>query len=165
MKECFYWCALGFVVSATVALAINVTTCLAEMVLAPFNRQEVAEVETIHPPKAPAPQTYAHTVSTYQARNTITDEIKENFGHEWKLALSIAKAESGLNPRAVNYNRNGTKDLGVFQINDCHYFSDADRLDWRKNIRLAKWIRDTYGWKAWVAYNKGSYRQYYREEI
>ncbi|HAV40235.1 MAG: lytic transglycosylase domain-containing protein [Aquificota bacterium] len=33
------------------------------------------------------------------------------------LLIAIAKSESGFNPRAINTNKNGTKDYGIMQIN------------------------------------------------
>ena len=115
------------------------------------------------PPKPPQAPVYAEKSKPENKRvpkNSIEEEIKNVFGYEWLLAVAVAKAESGLNPRAVNQNRNGTKDIGVFQINDCHYFTESERFDWRQNIRLAKQVKDTYGWRAWVAYKNGSYRQF-----
>ena len=35
-----------------------------------------------------------------------------------ELALRVAKCESNLNPKAININSTGTKDRGLFQIND-----------------------------------------------
>lgn len=96
----------------------------------------------------------------YSSNNSIEEEIAEVFGAEHKIAMAIAKAESGLNPRAINRNRDGSKDLGIFQINDRHGWSDEDRLDWKTNIRIAKELRDRRGWTEWVAYNNGSYRNY-----
>lgn len=34
------------------------------------------------------------------------------------LAVRVAKCESGLNPKAINTNTDGSKDRGIFQIND-----------------------------------------------
>ncbi len=34
------------------------------------------------------------------------------------LLYSIALVESGMNPNALNVNRNGTRDIGMFQINE-----------------------------------------------
>lgn len=114
------------------------------------------------PPKAPlAPEApEPEPAQPLTGRNHIENEIIRVFGNESRLAIAVAKAESGLNPRAVNQNRNGTKDIGVFQINDCHYFTESERFDWRQNIWLAKQVKDTYGWRAWVAYKNGSYRQF-----
>jgi len=33
------------------------------------------------------------------------------------ILKAIAEVESGMNPKAINHNRNGTKDLGIMQIN------------------------------------------------
>ncbi|MFN7064850.1 MAG: lytic transglycosylase domain-containing protein [Aquificaceae bacterium] len=33
------------------------------------------------------------------------------------MLIAIAKTESGFNPRAVNINKNGTRDYGIMQIN------------------------------------------------
>ncbi len=41
----------------------------------------------------------------------------KRYGVDPVLLISIAKVESGFNPRAVNVNRNGTRDYGIMQIN------------------------------------------------
>ncbi len=91
---------------------------------------------------------------------SIEEEIAHIFGEERILALAIAKAESGLNPEAINRNKDGSKDIGIFQINDCHGWSEKERLDWRKNISMAKELRDRRGWGEWVVYNNGTYRNF-----
>ena len=96
----------------------------------------------------------------YSSNNSIETEIAEVFGAEHKIAMAIAKAESGLNPGAVNRNRDGSRDIGIFQINDRHGWSDEDRLDWKTNIRIAKELRDSRGWNEWSVYNNGNYRNY-----
>jgi len=92
--------------------------------------------------------------------SNIETEIADVFGAESRIALAVAKAESGLNPRAINRNTNGSKDVGIFQINDRHGWSDEELLDWKNNIRIAKELRDRRGWSEWVVYSNGSYINY-----
>lgn len=76
------------------------------------------------------------------------------------------RAESGCNPRADNsgMNTNGTNDKGLFQINSIHVtsglISDRGRFDPEANVRAAHAIYKGSGWRAWVAYNNGSYLRY-----
>lgn len=82
-------------------------------------------------------------------------DVGEELGFDNKqilIAIRIAKAESGLRPDAIGKNRNGTYDMGVFQINDVHSkrISRADRLNFEKNIRFAFQLRKEQGnWNAW----------------
>ena len=99
-------------------------------------------------------------LSDYSSNTSIETEIAEVFGAEHKIAMAIAKAESGLNPGAVNRNKNGSRDIGIFQINDQHGWSEAERLDWKTNIRIAKELRDRRGWNEWAVYKNGTYRNY-----
>jgi len=48
-----------------------------------------------------------------------------------KLALAVAEAESGFNPAAVNTNTDGTRDRGLYQINEKWHpeVSDAQAFD------------------------------------
>jgi soluble lytic murein transglycosylase-like protein len=39
---------------------------------------------------------------------------------------AIAKVESGMNPHAVGWNHDGTRDVGLMQINSSH-FSELER--------------------------------------
>ena len=137
---------------------------LAEVTKIPAEVQEVA-------PEPPPEEVY----DGENEENLDTEEIKEDqptyssnieteiadvFGTECRIALAVAKAESGLNPKAINRNGDGSKDVGIFQINDKHGWSDEERLDWKTNIRLAKELRDSRGWSEWAVYNNGSYRNY-----
>lgn len=54
-------------------------------------------------------------------RETVEDIIKrvaKEEGVNVTKAVRVAKCESGLDPKAVNVNKNGSKDRGVFQWND-----------------------------------------------
>lgn len=96
----------------------------------------------------------------YSSNNSIETEIADVFGAEHKIAIAIAKAESGLNPRAINRNKDGSKDIGIFQINDRHGWSDEERFNWKTNIRIAKELYDSRGWNDWTVYNNGTYRNF-----
>ena len=57
-------------------------------------------------------------------------------GISWQTYLSmfpelkeIVKVESNFNPDAVHVNKNGTRDCGLFQINDVHGISCYKRKD------------------------------------
>jgi len=85
------------------------------------------------------------------------------------LLYAIAKVESGLNPHAINRNKNGTIDRGIMQINSSwdrylmRYGIDPRHV-WEPcyNIHLGAMVlrhcMDRYGnsWKAVDCYNKGT---------
>ncbi|MBF0201889.1 MAG: transglycosylase SLT domain-containing protein [Desulfamplus sp.] len=80
------------------------------------------------------------------------------------LAFALAWRESGFNPRAVNKNRNGSVDRGIFQLNDSYRqeWSEDSFYDAAKNVKegvlhLKQCLEDT-GWdiaRALGAYNAG----------
>lgn len=70
-----------------------------------------------------------------------------------KEMLSIAKAESRLNPKAHNKNNNGSIDTGIFQINSIHGYDEKWLQDPKNNIEAAKEILKKQGKTAWVTYN------------
>jgi soluble lytic murein transglycosylase-like protein len=81
------------------------------------------------------------------------------------LLKAIARVESGLNPSALNRNRNGSYDYGLMQINSRWYETLGD--DWRHlsdpcyNVLVGAWILrqciDRYGytWDAVACYHTG----------
>lgn len=89
----------------------------------------------------------------------IEQMILAEFGEDGRLMVAIAKAESGqdLNPKAYNENRNGTWDVGVFQINQIHGYDKKWLEDPVNNIAAAKKIKNTQGLKAWVSFSNGNY--------
>ena len=81
------------------------------------------------------------------------------------VGITVALAESGGNPRAVNRaNRNGSVDYGLFQINTVHgsLLSQGDKFNPVDNARMALTVYRQAGnsWKPWSAYNNGSNKKY-----
>lgn len=81
----------------------------------------------------------------------IIEYIVEVFGENSAEAITIIKKceNSKFNPKATNWNRNGTWDTGIFQINQVHGYTMEEMQDYRKNIDAAKKIFDSRGWTAW----------------
>lgn len=81
-------------------------------------------------------------------------DVGEELGRDNQTIMTmirIARAESTLRADAINKNRNGTYDMGVFQINDVHgkRISRADRMDFEKNIRFAYKLQGEQGFNPW----------------
>lgn len=84
-----------------------------------------------------------------------------------KILKAIAKVESSNNPIAVNNsNKNGTKDMGLMQINSLwlkelakYNISEKDLLDPCQNIIVGAWIlkqnlvKHGYSWKGIGSYH------------
>lgn len=71
------------------------------------------------------------------------------YGVDPDTAISIAMAESSLNPLATNTNTNGTTDKGLFQINSIHGVPDECRLDVECNTDWAMQKMSTAGTTPW----------------
>ena len=74
---------------------------------------------------------------------------------ESKVMLCVAKWESSYNAHAIHENNNGSKDLGLFQINDKVWKSKCslDKLmDYQYNIKCARIVFEKQGLDAWVGY-------------
>ena len=90
-------------------------------------------------------------LETYGAPTQIVDLIVKYFGDEAQNALKIVgTCENGKwNPTAVNQNRNGSWDAGIFQINSVHGYSQEYLFNPENNIKVAKKIFDGRGWTSW----------------
>lgn len=70
----------------------------------------------------------------------------------------IAKWESGLNPKAINFNTNNTVDVGLFQINSTWFkkcnTNLASLYDEKENSQCALTVYKNQGFPAWTTYNK-----------
>lgn len=100
---------------------------------------------------------------------TCWDRASEKYGVSSLLLQAIAKNESEFNPLAINYNKDGSFDIGVMQINSRHLpvlaqfnITQKDLFDPCINIDVGAWIlsnnfkRMGFNWKAVGAYNAAS---------
>lgn len=94
------------------------------------------------------------------------EQAAERYGLSPELLYAIARTESGLDPQAVGHNRNGSRDIGLMQINSAwlprlltHGITERDLLDPCTSIHVGAWIlagnvqRLGYTWEAVGAYN------------
>lgn len=91
---------------------------------------------------------------------TIEEKIAKTFPENPTVMIAVAKAESNLNPLATNRNTNGSRDIGLFQINSVHGGNDLEMFDVDKNLEAARKVYDKQGITAWSAVNNGSYLKF-----
>lgn len=97
------------------------------------------------------------------------DEAAARYGLSSHLLYAIARTESGLNPAAVGRNRDGSRDIGLMQINSSwlptlasHGINEHHLFDACRSIHVGAWIlagnvsRLGYTWEAVGAYNARS---------
>jgi len=88
--------------------------------------------------------------------------IKEYFGEHSEDAFKVLDCENKtLNPRAVNYNRNGTVDRGLFQLNSA-YWGGEENFDPETNVKKARMIFDRAGgkWTPWTCAYRANQKSY-----
>ncbi|WP_433691778.1 lytic transglycosylase domain-containing protein [Herbaspirillum seropedicae] len=103
------------------------------------------------------------------ATNLCFEQAGQRYDVSPLILQAIAQQESGMNPRALHRNRNGTRDIGLMQINSSwlgflarYHISEADLFDACINIHVGAWIlgsnfrRLGVGWEAIGAYNAAS---------
>ena len=99
-------------------------------------------------------QTIQTKVDKTTAYENVEMAIKREFGAETDLALKIAKCESNLNPKAINYNDaliTGNPSWGVFQLNRKE-FKGWDNF--QINIKEAKKLYNKRKWQPWSCWKK-----------
>jgi soluble lytic murein transglycosylase-like protein len=60
-------------------------------------------------------------LAPFNSLATCWESVGDKYKIEPELLQAIAKVESGMNPVAINKNRNGTYDIGIMQINSYHF--------------------------------------------
>ncbi len=95
------------------------------------------------------------------------EQAGSQYGLSPQLLWAICKVESNFNPKALNYNKNGSFDYGAMQINSCWYKKLGDDR-WQKlsdpcfNVKVGAWIlsqcvkQHGYTWEAVGCYNARS---------
>ncbi len=94
------------------------------------------------------------------------DDAERRYGVSRYLLLAIAQQESGLNPLAINVNRDGSYDIGLMQINTrwlgqlrTKGITSHDLFQPCMNLQVGAWIlannfaRFGRNWRAVGAYN------------
>ena len=75
---------------------------------------------------------------------------------EYKMDIEVMErivvCESNWKPSAVNKNKNGTVDRGIYQINSIHGYNIYDVFDPIEATYLAIQIWHKQGYRAWVCY-------------
>lgn len=98
-----------------------------------------------------------------QASEMTVEQYACSKGWNCKIALAVAKAESGQRCDAQNVNTNKTLDLGYMQINSVHLkkgWKVTELLDCKKNIDYAYEIYEAQGFEPWSSYKNGSYKKF-----
>ena len=108
------------------------------------------------------------------------EEAGTRYGVSPQLLYAIARTESSLNPQAIGRNRNGSRDIGLMQINSAWLpalaalgIGECELLEPCTNIQVGAWIlagnvqRLGYTWDAVGAYNAESpaRRRAYAERV
>jgi len=92
------------------------------------------------------------TTKSVSSPEALSDKIKRTFPEEPETMIAIAKAESSFRADAVNVNRNGTKDCGVFQVNEIHGYDCEWLKDIDNNLLAAREVYEKQGLTAWMTY-------------
>ncbi|MBE0615486.1 MAG: lytic transglycosylase domain-containing protein [Burkholderiales bacterium] len=108
------------------------------------------------------------------------DDAARRYQVNSALLYAIARTESGLNPQAIGRNSNGSRDIGLMQINSAwlptlasHGIGERDLFEPCTNIHVGAWIlagnvsRLGYTWEAVGAYNTANpaLRRSYIEKV
>jgi hypothetical protein len=132
----------------------------------PFGQETQQPVVSPLPPSQPTVQPAkptavpTPTLVPNMVQHPFIEPLKKYFPeNELNNAQNVIMRESSFNPQAIHVNSNGTRDIGLFQINDIHApeimkqfgYTMDDMLDPEKNMQVASWLFQQRGWQPWVA--------------
>lgn len=83
--------------------------------------------------------------------------VVRHFGKDEKL-IAIILHESAFNRKAINKNKDGSLDRGIFQLNSNFFSMKAGDLDY--SAEQAKKCLKENGYNCWTAYKNGEYKQH-----
>lgn len=135
--------------SGFVGIGITIVACLWLRVLGQginLNKQRV-EAKEYNKPVVVVPKD-----SQMTEKQQIMNYIVEVFGDDSADAITIInKCENhSFDPKAQNWNSNGSVDTGIFMVNSIHGYTEEQLKDWKFNVDVAKKIYDNGGWKQWA---------------
>ena len=85
-------------------------------------------------------------------QNWVLWRVKEA-GFDPYIAKRVIQCESSWKIDVVHINLNGTKDVGLWQINDIHGLSIEERQDpYRATLYAIKLLKSSRSWGHWVCY-------------
>ena len=77
----------------------------------------------------------------------------EMAGFDPVVADKIITCESNYKPEAIHINKNDTKDVGIWQINDVHGLSVEERMDpYLSTVYAIRLMESSRSWEHWVCY-------------
>lgn len=135
-----------------------------------FQKPETNETKT----PAPAPQFRQTGKVPAPVPDYANSLIGKYFGGDAdKAAIALWSENKTFDPRAVHQNSNGTKDYGLWQINDSTFYDFQSRhrkkmeelglnglqdlFDPEKNTRMAQLIQAEQGWNAWYGWKDNGF--------
>jgi len=109
-------------------------------------------------------------LASARASATCWSDAEHHFGIEGRLLQAIAITESNMNPQATGFNKNGSRDIGLMQINSVHlprlkelgvdeqllYNNSCLSVMVGASVLADMMKRYGYSWEAVGAYNAGT---------
>ncbi len=124
--------------------------CLAVLGLGRSLQTSIRPAGTPGALRQPAPVGFPAAQQAHVDRAGSMAVIRRIWGDHWALGVSIARCESALEADAVHTgNPDGSVDVGLFQINSIHGWSQAELLDPSANTQFAYTLYQTYGTAPW----------------
>jgi hypothetical protein len=126
-----------FIVWAMINASVNATKLISPIVHNPVKKVLASESVTA---SCESPKGYLEC-QVYQGVITWKD---------YEKLSKIIKCESNWNENAINHNKNGSFDMGLFQINTIHKQKASDMFNFKKNIDFGIKLYKSQGVTPWV---------------